>query len=340
MKEIVITKELQQLRIDKVCHKVFTDVPNSFLYKMFRKKNIVLNDKKIIGSEIVKLGDRITFYFSDDSFEKLSSKQEAHEAIKDNSLINSSVKDSVDLRLLDPKLVLFENEDLLVYNKPYGILSQPNGKDVSLIQLYENSLKHQTVSYIADTYGVCNRLDRNTTGVSIIGKHAGVLKQINNAIKNKHVRKLYHGVVCGILNEPITLEGFLQKDPTMNQVKISTSPIDGYERIYTEIRPTCSSTEHGLTMVEVILHTGKTHQIRAHLASIGYPILGDPKYGNMELNKKFEKMYNLKYQLLHSYSYTFYEMDKPYDYLNQKAFVAPYFETMDKIVQLIDISKR
>lgn len=336
MKEIVITKELQQLRIDKVCHKVFTDVPNSFLYKMFRKKNIVLNDKKIIGSEIVKLGDRITFYFSDDSFEKLSNRKvsevrDIHEKVSDT---NSNVHKS-----LDPNLVIFENEDILVYNKPYGILSQPNGQEVSLIELYENRQSHQSVTLIADSYGVCNRLDRNTTGVSIIGKHAGVLKQINNGIRNRQVVKLYHGVVLGVLKDSLSLDGYLRKDTTTNQVSISSEPLDGFERIQTEIKPISSSKELDLTVVEVTLHTGKTHQIRAHLASIGHPILGDPKYGNRELNQKYKNIYHIKYQLLHSYSYTFFDLEEPYDYLNHKGFIAPYFEAMDKIVHMINIKK-
>lgn len=343
MKEIIITKELNSLRIDKVCHKIFADVPNSFLYKMFRKKNIVLNGKKINGSEIVMLGDRITFFFSDESFDKLSQQK----------AVESTVSKG-----LDKTLILFENRDVLIYNKPIGVLSQPNGQDVSLIDLYEFDLKQQQTAVVSGTidvskmsvesdmndmihnvvqktYGVCNRLDRNTTGISIIGKHAAVLKQLNGAIKDKLVDKYYHAIVSGVVTKPIHLEGYLSKDEKLNQVRILKQPAEGYDYIKTDIIPIDVSSSLKLSLVRVTLHTGKTHQIRAHLASIGHPILGDPKYGDQVINKRFNQHFCTKYQLLHSETYVFHALQPPYEYLNERAFCAPYFEDMHKAVTMI-----
>jgi 23S rRNA pseudouridine955/2504/2580 synthase len=338
VKEIVITQELNQLRVDKVCHKIFKDVPTSFMYKMFRKKNIVLNDKKILGHELVNVGDCLKFYFSEESFEKLSSNAATHTG---KAL---ALGDNHKRRTLDRDLILYEDANILVYNKPVGILSQPNGKDLSLIELYHN---HQQITsgdldlpiaktlISLDTFGVCNRLDRNTTGITLIGKNPASLKMLNTAIKEKNTQKIYHAVVSGILTHTIKLKDFLIKDERTNQVKIIHDYTPGCDLIETDIEPISASRHLGLSLVKIYLHTGKTHQIRAHLSSIGYPIVGDSKYGDQRVNLDYKANYGIEYQLLHSYSYTFLHLPNQLEYLQNKSFVAPYFSDMETIVALI-----
>jgi len=333
MKEIVITQELQHIRVDKVCHKVFSDVPTSFIYKMFRKKNICLNGKKITGNELLEMGDILTFYFSEESFEKLSQKK---------SDVGFESK-----KTLNRDLILYEDDNVLVYNKPVGILSQPNGKDVSLIELFENTLMQKNSTSISNTsstssttihiesYGVCNRLDRNTTGVTFIGKNPSVLKILNEAIKEKQVIKEYHAIVQGFISKSLTLESYLVKDENTNKVTLYSEKIENSDFIKTDIEPMNYLETLNISLISIQLHTGKTHQIRAHLASIGHPIIGDDKYGDKKINRYYREHFGVEHQLLHSYSYTFSSLLDQLSYLQQRAFIAPYFKSMEMIVKKI-----
>jgi len=328
MKEIIITQELHHIRVDKVCHKVFCDVPTSFIYKMFRKKNICLNGKKIAGHELLEIGDTLTFYFSEESFEKLSRP-------KDDLGQESTHKNT-----LNPDLILYEDENVLVYNKPVGILSQPNGKDISLVELFENTqLQKKQItlhpSIHIESYGVCNRLDRNTTGVTFIGKNPSVLKKLNESIKERQVKKQYHAIVAGFISGPLYLESYLVKDATTNKVTLYSEEIENSDFIKTDIEPMGYHEGLNITLLNIALHTGKTHQIRAHLASIGHPILGDDKYGDNKINRYFRERYKIEYQLLHSYSYTFLSLTDQLGYLQERDFIAPYFEPMEGLIKLI-----
>lgn len=310
MVEIKVSKEYDQVRMDKVVHKVLKEASKSFVQKMYRKKNIVLNDKKSSGKEILKTGDSIKFYFSDETFAKFSGQtiSEDMEQGRPSSgngfgkeADNQPIASNVDNYCLKEDQIIYEDGDLLVYNKEPNLLSQPNGRDHHLMEDYEGYLKkigHK--SGILDSYGVCNRLDRNTTGLILIGKNAKALRLINDNILNKRTSKFYHTIVFGHLDKMIELKGYLVKKGNRNKVTISEEGPGDY--IHTIAEPLMYSKDNRFTKVRVQILTGKSHQIRAHLSYAGYPVIGDGKYGDKQINDYFRKSYGLKYHLLHSRS--------------------------------------
>ena len=151
---------------------------------------------------------------------------------------------------------------------------------------------------------VCNRLDRNTTGLILMGKSLKGSQYLSQILKERSIEKYYRTIVAGKVTEPQHIEGFLTKDKDRNIVKITDKKIDETStEIKTEYRPIKSN--NNVTLLEVHLITGKSHQIRAHLASIGHPIIGDPKYGDEKLNNIFMRQYKIKTQLLHAYKVVF-----------------------------------
>ncbi len=311
MESIKITNQYAGERIDKICFKVLKNAKKSFVFKMFRKKNIVLNGKKIKGDERCALNDEIQFYFSKETFQKFS----AGDTFESEAIKNQ-------LPLLQENII-YEDEHILVYNKPKAILSQPNGKDDNIVEQYSAYAKKNNIVYqdVLDRYGVCNRLDRNTTGLILIGKNALALRNINQSIKSHQVDKRYRAIVLGQLDATIELKGY-QKKGRDNQVHMVSNASGDY--IHTIIHPMAYDSDEDWTLVEVELMTGKTHQIRHHLSSIHHPIIGDLKYGVEDKNTYFYKKYGVQNQLLHSYSYTFLHIEEPLAYLNKQQFIAPY----------------
>jgi len=329
MKEIIVSKEYHQIRCDKLIFKILKEASKGYIYKMYRKKNIVVNEKKITGKERLQEGDRIRFYLSDETFNKFSGDSTERN--------NEKVSEDQSLSLLVESLILYEDEELLVYNKPCNLLSQPNGKDENLIDQYVEYMKRKNLLEGQDyqrAYGVCNRLDRNTTGVILIGKNAFSLRTINEAIKKKQVEKVYHAVVKGSISEPLDLRAYLEKKKTRNKVVIRQEAVG--DQIHTKVRPISVSGDGKYTLCEVNILTGKSHQIRAHLASVGHPLIGDGKYGDKVTNDYFRKNYDIRFQMLHSYSYTLHFKEqsdlKQCAHLDGQTFKAPYFETFEKVV--------
>ena len=298
MKKIIITKQDENQRIDKYLLKIFADTSMSFIYKMIRKKNIKLNDKKANGNEILKNGDEIKLFFSDESFAKLTRKEKQTETQIDIDIV-------------------YEDEDIIVCNKPIGLLSQPDGKNSSLVDGLEQYLYVDNISGF--NVGICNRLDRNTSGLIVAGKSIVGLQLVNSAFANREVEKIYHTIVLGVLEKEEILEGYISKDIEKNMV-FTSNQIDGVY-IKTILSPICNNNEY--TFLEVRIITGKTHQIRYHLSSINHPIIGDEKYGDKKTNKYFREKYNLKSHLLHCYKIKFVENDKNY-LLGNKEFVGTY----------------
>lgn len=337
MKEIIVSDEFNKVRVDKVVFKVLKFASTGFIYKMYRKKNIVLNDKKITGKELLATGDSIKFYFHDDTFDKFSKgdgQADVKESDRTNSLNPKEVQESLENQpSIDRSLILYEDHDLLVYNKPVGVLSQPNGRDDNLIFRYEQYLKEQGIGKdLLDAYGVCNRLDRNTTGVILLGKNPKSLRIINQTITNKQVTKTYHAIVKGHVKENLDLKAHLTKKQNRNRVSISNNGVGDY--IHTLVKPLKVTSGNTYSLVEVTILTGKSHQIRAHLSSIGYPLIGDGKYGDKKTNDYFRKNHQIRYQMLHSYLYRIDLDSKELNCCNRE-FVAPYFKEMGSLIKAL-----
>lgn len=310
MQEIRIREEVAGQRFDKFLRRYFPEAGSGFLYKMLRKKNIRLNGKKASGSELLADGDIITVYFSDETIAHFRGET-SKETRRENRLV------------LPASWILFEDEHLLAIAKPAGILSQRSGSE-------ESSLVESIKSYLPESghglfdAGVSNRLDRNTSGIVLAGKDNASSRQLSEMIRKRSLRKYYLALCAGTITEPMTLKGFLKKDSRTNTVRIRTEASgNGADRIETVVRPLQTgsmpapenakgnaSTRSGetpvrkggtpVTLIEVELVTGKTHQIRAHLSSIGHPLVGDPRYGDPRVNQIAKRRFGLTRQFLHA----------------------------------------
>lgn len=305
MRQIIIGPNEAGQRLDKFLHKYMKEAPGSFFYKMMRKKNIVLNGGKCSGNEKLKEGDQVKLFFSEETFFKFGALLTAQ--VKTQEYENA-------FSAFGQLPVLYEDKNILAVNKPAGILSQKaKPEDVSLNEWLTGYLLMRGEMDAAglSTFhpSVCNRLDRNTSGLVLCGKSLEGAQFLTQSIRERRIRKFYRLFVKGTLTEEKMLTAWLKKDEKSNQVRIMTQEEAGGERIRTGIRPMKNGFLPGgmaVTYIEAELFTGKTHQIRAQLASIGHPLLGDYKYGEKKLNEACRK-YGVKSQMLHAYRVTFPE---------------------------------
>ena len=323
MKSIEITEVNQGQRLDKFLQKLLPGMGKSLMYKMMRKKNIVLDRKKCTGMEKLIAGSIIDVYFSDETYEKFLVGDDLGDK-RLPELLRQELK-SMDIE------VLYEDSALLVINKPVGVNAQPEKDCLSMNDLIDEHYR-RTGFKMAEgmAVGIANRLDRNTTGIVFSGKKMDVFQALNEAIRDRSVHKYYRALVYGVLDEDLVLCGYLSKDHHTNQVKLMENGNGDY--IETHITPL--RTSKGVTEVEVQLLTGKTHQIRAHLSSIGHPIIGDGKYGDAHINGIYGKKYGARYQQLHAYRYDLSDC-KQYELLayTKVPFIAPLPEVFSKICE-------
>ena len=316
MKEILVSKSDAGTRLDKFILKQLDKSSQGFVYKMLRKKNIVLNDKKASGSERLNEKDSVKFWLSDDTFETLSSdKSKKVTAIKELK----KAKQSFDFK----SSIIYEDEALILIDKPENILVQKSDKnDISLNDMLlayllkegkidEESLKSYTPS-------ICNRLDRNTKGIVIAAKTLAAARVLNAIIKDRSIKKEYLCIVKGVAKEEDCLNAWLRKDEKTNKVLVKKDEFDLAKPIKTLYKRLYTNGNYSLLSVELI--TGRTHQIRAHLASVGLPIIGDIKYGDKEANALAKKKYKVENQLLQAYRLTFPKLLKDFAYLSGKCF--------------------
>ncbi len=332
MREIIIEKNEAGQRLDKFLKKYMRKAPDSFIYRMIRKKNIVLNGKRTEGSEILDPGDTVKLFLSDETIEKFSASSPVPGGVRlpaPGSTAGTAAKEF--------PVIIYEDSDIALINKPAGMLSQRGeGDENSIVEfLIDHMLAAGDISpEDLRTFrpSVCNRLDRNTSGMISAGKSLAGLQFLSATFRDRTVGKYYECIVLGEIDEPAVTDGYLIKDAVTNKVKI-LSDAEFYEseesseknvsgrtgtasHIITEYEPL--KTKNGYTLLKVKLDTGRTHQIRAHLAALGHPILGDTKYGG-----KAAQAYGARYQLLHAYRLEFPDVIKgQFAYLSGKAFEA------------------
>lgn len=289
-------------RLDKFLLKFFNKSTKAFIYKMLRKKRIKLNNSKAIGNEILKADDILTFYISPETIALM------HED-KNINANNANIS------------VIYEDKNILLINKDYGEIVHPdiNHKTNTLsdkILLYLNQKGEYNTS---DNFtpSICNRLDRNTSGIITAGKNLKSTQALNKAFKENKLDKFYITAVCGNVKKSGIIKGYHIKN-NKNIVKIYNTFVESSSEVITEYEPL--KHKNNYTLLKIKLITGKSHQIRAMLKTIGYPIVGDKKYGNGD--DFFNKNFGLENQLLHCYSITFKQKESPLDYLFEKTFIA------------------
>ena len=283
-------------RFDKLLMKILKEAPSSFVFKMLRKKNITLNGKRAEGNEKVAEGDEIAFFLSQETFDKFAGKTHGEKEETKPALPS-----------LDPAEIVYEDKDLLIVNKPVGELSQkadPN--DVSINERIVTYLLGKGIGKDeAFTPGVCNRIDRNTSGLVIAGKSLAGLQEAARLLKSHELKKFYLCLAMGRVKLKGKCTSWISKDEKTNKVSVFEKEIEGAEKIEAEIFPLLVSDRCSLLAVRLI--TGKTHQIRAQLAHLGHPLAGDVKYGYGKKGSETLENVGLKlnFQLLHAYLLVF-----------------------------------
>lgn len=315
MQQIEINKNESGQRLDKFLQKFMPLAPSAFFYKMLRKKNITLNDKKAEGKEKLAIGDLITFYLSDETihkFQKSGSKAGEYEQA---------------YQKLKGVEVIYEDGHIVVMNKPLGVLSQKADQgDVSLNEwligylLAQGTLEEKQLSTFKPS--VCNRLDRNTQGLVIGAKTLAGSQKMSELFKDRKVKKFYRMFVKGQVEKEEILDGYLIKDETANKVRLAKEKnVENSFFIQTRYYPVKRFSDR--TLVEAELITGKSHQIRIHMAGVGHPILGDYKYGDKNWNDRYKEKYHINSQLLYACRLEFPEMEPPFEGLYKKILKAP-----------------
>lgn len=305
MKTIVVTFKESNQRVDKYLKKYLNNAPLSFIYKLFRKKDVKINGHWVKENNILHEGEELTIYINDEQLKEFN-----------------EVRPIEKVTLNHP--IIYEDYNILIINKPRGLLVHG---DISEKRL---TLTNEVLNYLyykeeynpsaeqGFTPAPAHRLDRNTSGLVVYAKNLIALQELEDLFKDKaEIRKEYQALVVGHLDSKQEINKPLLKDEKTGLVKVSKL---GKEAI-TIVEPIKYIGD--FTLVNVTILTGRTHQIRVHLSSIGYPIVGDAKYGDFKVNKEFRDLYKFENQWLHAYRLTFLNVQGILSYLKNKTFVAP-----------------
>ena len=311
MREIKIAKNDAGQRLDKFLTKAL-DLPVGLLYKSIRTKKIKVNRKRAENNTVLMEGDTIQCFLAEEFFAKLDRSD-------DVALTFENIKPKLD--------IVYEDENIMLLNKRPGVsVHEDEDSKVNTLIAHVQAYLYQKGEYnpkdeqsFAPT--LCNRIDRNTGGIVIAAKNAEALRVMNEKIRDREMDKLYLAAIHGIpTKKEATLTGYLIKDEKLNKVRVyDKNAPKGAKNIITKYR--VIATKGSDALVEVELLTGRTHQIRAHMAHIGHPLIGDGKYG---INRS-DKAEGYKYQALYSYKlrFSFKGEATVLDYLNGKEFSIP-----------------
>ncbi len=328
MKCFTVDSSNEGQRLNKYCARILKDAPQSFIYRMLRKKNITLNGRKAAGNEILSKGDEIKFFLADETFAKFST-DEANDNIigktgKNNDGGNAGIKP------LSADEIIYENDDLLLVFKKAGELSQKAEQD-------DVSINERIIAYCSGKCrdglfkpGVANRLDRNTAGIITAGKTLKGSRFLTELFKERKISKYYLAIVNGIFTDEVDMKLYLVKDRSSNTVSLNREPSEGAEEIHNIFYPI--STGRNCSLIRIKLETGKTHQIRAHLAYLGFPIVGDKKY-HTDAKDLISDKYHLKYQQLLAYELAFPVLEGDFSDLSGKKFHSSIPDKMKRIIE-------
>lgn len=288
MRELVVKKNDANQRLDKFLLKKFKTMPKKMAYMYIRKKCVKVNGKKATPEVMLKENDLLTFYIKDEFFDNI--QEENYEFLKAPKTLK----------------IIYEDENIILLDKKPGVIVHQDKSyhfDCLLLRLqhylYDNG-EYNPKEENCFAPALVNRIDRNTGGIVIGAKNAESLRILNQKMKDRELHKFY---LCLLINKPkkdnAILSDYLIKNEKTNKVTVLRNEKQGAKKILTKY--SVLETNNNLTLCEVELLTGRTHQIRAHMSSIGCPILGDNKYGNKKLNQR----YNLSKQCLYSYKLAF-----------------------------------
>lgn len=319
MKEIRVSKINQGQRIDKFVRKFLSNAPLSFIYKLFRIKDVKVNGKRINKDYVLQDNDIIQIYVSDKQLEEFNSTRLV---VKTHQNLD----------------IIYEDQNILIVNKPSGLLVHGDEKEkrITLTNIVLNYLLDKGEFNVFDHTFVpapCHRLDRNTSGLVIFAKNMESLHSLEELFKNKtQIQKEYLCLVAGRIEGSGKIDAPLFKDEKTKMVSVR-SELMGGKRALTYYQTQEVFSDCSLLKVQIV--TGRTHQIRVHTAYIKHPILGDNKYGNFDLNKKFRMLYQYDNQFLHAEQITFLEINGILSYISNKTFTAKLPEKEMKIIEQI-----
>ena len=312
-----ITLKDANQRVDKYVKKYLNEAPLSFIYKLFRKKDVKINKHWVKENYILQEGDELAIYISDQQLEEFNKPKEIEK-----------------VNLNHP--IIYEDENILIVDKPRGLLvhGDENEKVVTLANEVINYLYFKG-EYDPKEKGFipapAHRLDRNTSGMVVFAKNLISLQILEELFKNKdNIDKEYLALVKGRVDQKLEIDSPLLKDEKTGTVRISKygkSALTFVEKV---------KFYGDFTLVKVRILTGRTHQIRVHLASLDHPVIGDSKYGDFKINKMFKDLYGFENQFLHAYKLKFKNIDSKLSYLSNKEFVSPLPSELEKILKKLN----
>ena len=301
MKELTISSSEKDQRLDKFVKRYMKKASFGFICRMIRQKNITVNGKRAEPSTRLAEGDIVKLFLSDRTISKFQKDDSQSYAASDY------VPD-----------IIYEDSDIAVINKPAGMLSQMSGNgELSLSEYIKSYYKKGPNGFSPSP---ANRLDRNTCGIILCGLTLEGLNFLNNAVKERRFTKIYTVLVSGKCDLDGIYRGYIRKKESGNTVVFYDSEEEGSREAVTGFK--VIETSGGFSLLKAELITGRPHQIRAHLAHLGYPVAGDNKYGDRRLNEELKSRFGLSYQFLFSGEITFDSVEERFSYLAGRTFKA------------------